>query len=126
MGKSKIISAIFCLLASCSAFADGKVEMKIADVELDKNGNFVECTLEDGRLLSATTALVIVGDEILSKNPVKAFMTETAEQIEYHRAGRFNITVSKQFSGREGYQSVKIEHLDGSKKIENLKCKERN
>ncbi len=122
MKKILFIAATFAI-----SFAQaGKVtRVDIKDL-LDDEYTFVSCTLPDGQNMVATGSLVAVGNQILSKNPTIGYTATTADFIEYKYGKNLNITVYKQFSGREGYQGISIKYLDGSEKDKSMQCIERN
>lgn len=99
-------------------------EVSLSDIEMNAQGIFVECELEDGRELVATESLVILGQEILAKSLPRALLSTTAEHLEYEDHG-YSVRVSKQFCAREGIQGIWFKNkYSGEEKT--LICKSKN
>ncbi|QLY26274.1 hypothetical protein [Bdellovibrio sp. KM01] len=120
------ITALLLTFASSFSFAaPGETDVDPDSLSQDADGNFVVCTLTDGRSFQATTWLVMVDNLILSKKPTRAYVTATSENLEF-KDWAYRVLVSKQFSAAGGIQSVRIEHLKPSAPTENVECIEKN
>ncbi len=107
--------------------ADSLESVPLEDILVDADDVFVQCRLTDGRTLLATTFQVAVGDEILSKEEPTAQTSNSADYLNYEGPSH-QISVYRQFCGREGYQGVVITHLevaDPENAVEELVCRER-
>lgn len=122
MNKTLLTIIMFTGLITQSKELD---KVNIIDL-LDEEYTFVNCTLTNGQKMQATGALVSVGDIILSKEPSTAYISATAEFIEYKYGREILITVYKQFSGREDYQGIQVKYLNGSQQNKNMQCIEKN
>ncbi|WP_413560278.1 hypothetical protein [Bdellovibrio sp. HCB209] len=122
----KLLIAILLVLGSSLSFAaPGETDINPDDLSQDADGNFVACTLKDGREMQATTWLVAVDNLILSKKPVRAYLTATSENLEFKDTA-YRVLVTKQFATAGGVQSIRIEHLKPTAPTENLECNEKN
>jgi hypothetical protein len=120
-----LIASLLILGTSFSFAAPGQNDVDPDDLSQDADGNFVLCTLKDGRSLQATTWLVAVDDLILSKKPVRAYTTSTSENLEFKDVS-YRVLVTKQYAAAGGVQSVHIEHLKPAAPTEDLECNEKN
>lgn len=120
-----LIASLLILGTSFGFAAPGETDVNPDDLSQDADGNFVLCTLKDGRALQATTWLVAVDNTILSKKPVRAYVTSTSENLEFKDVS-YRVLVTKQFPPAGGTQSVHIEHLKPSAPTEDLECNEKN
>ncbi|UYL07279.1 hypothetical protein B9G69_009495 [Bdellovibrio sp. SKB1291214] len=120
-----LIASLLILGTSFSFAAPGETDVNPDDLSTDADGNFVFCTLKDGRQMQATTWLVAVDNTILSKKPVRAYLTSTSENLEFKDVA-YRVLVTKQFATAGGIQSIHIEHLKPTAPTENLECNEKN
>ncbi|QDK44451.1 hypothetical protein DOM22_04400 [Bdellovibrio sp. ZAP7] len=120
-----IITVLLTLAASFSFAAPGETDVDPDSLSQDADGNFVVCTLTDGRAFQATTWLVMVDNLILSKEPVRAYLTATSENLEF-KNWSYRVLVTKQRAAAGGVQSARIEHLKPSAPTENVECIEKN
>lgn len=118
-------TVLLAFAASSSFAAPGETDVDPDDLSQDADGNFVVCTLTDGRPLQATTWLVSIDNLILSKKPTRAYVTAASENLEF-KDWAYRVLVTKQFSAAGGIQSVRIEHLKPSAPTENVECIEKN
>lgn len=87
--------------------------------------NFIDCHTEDGIHIVADENMVILGNEILSKeNPPTEGMTHTADTLTYN-SWQYEVTAYKQFCGRERYQGIYVFNKITLKDAYYL-CSERN
>ncbi|WP_413294976.1 hypothetical protein ACLSU7_07690 [Bdellovibrio sp. HCB185ZH] len=120
-----LIASLLILGTSFSFAAPGETDVNPDDLSSDADGNFVLCTLKDGRAMQATSWLVSVDNLILSKEPVRAYVTATSENLEF-KSWAYRVLVTKQRPAAGGVQSVRIEHLKPSAPTEHIECIEKN
>jgi hypothetical protein len=123
--KTFLTTLLVTFAVSQTFAAPGETDVNPDDLSQDADGNFVVCTLTDGRAMQATTWLVSVDNLILSKEPVRAYVTATSEYLEF-KSWAYRVLVTKQHSATGGIQSIRIEHLKPSAPTENVECLERN
>ncbi len=123
--KSLAIAFLFSCVASQAFAAPGETDVGFDDLSQDADGNFVACTLTDGRPMQATTWLVSVDNLILSKDPVRAYITATSENLEF-KSWAYRVLITKQYATAGGVQSIRIEHLQPSAPTEHVECIEKN
>jgi hypothetical protein len=120
-------AALALFLNTPTLLADGVESVPLEDILVDADDVFVQCTLTDGRTLFASTFQVSVGDEILSKEEPTAEISTSADYLNYEGPSH-QVSVYRQFCGREGYQGVIITHLNATdleSTVEELACRER-
>ncbi|MEK2690229.1 hypothetical protein [Bdellovibrio sp. GT3] len=118
----KFIIALITLTfaASLSFAAPGETDISPDDLSTDADGNFVNCTLKDGREFQATTWLVMIDNLILSKEPVRAYLNATSENLEF-KSWQYQVLVTKPFDPSKG-RTAKITQLKPSLPTENIEC----
>lgn len=101
-------------------------KIPLKDVELGPDGEFISCTLRDGRVFLATSWIVILENEILAKKTPSAELTPTAEVLTY-RGPHYFVKAHRQFCGREGYMGASIRYqLKGKIRTDQVQCVERH
>ncbi|WP_413580607.1 hypothetical protein [Bdellovibrio sp. HCB288] len=117
-----IITLLTMALATTVTFAaPGETEVSPDDLSTDAGGNFVHCVLRDGREFQATTWLVMIDNLILSKEPVRAYLNATSENLEF-KSWEWHVLVTKPFAATGGVQTVKITRLKPSEPTQYAEC----
>lgn len=124
---SRIFILFLSIFFTTNALASrGLSPIPLSAVELDTDGNFVECILVDGRSLVATTGLVILNSRILSKSMPRAFVGHKTQALEYV-GWQFRVRVVKQVAGIGHKAGVQVQYLDSTIKpvgtVENVLCR---
>ncbi|WP_413577577.1 hypothetical protein ACLVWU_04190 [Bdellovibrio sp. HCB290] len=116
-----IIALMLTLTASLATVAaPGETDISPDDLTTDADGNFVICTLKDGRQFQSTTWLVAIDNLILSKEPVRAYLNATSENLEF-KSWEFRVLVTKPFAA-DGVRSVQVTRLKPSEPTQYLEC----
>ncbi|WP_413586637.1 hypothetical protein [Bdellovibrio sp. HCB274] len=117
----KFIILILALTTSLTTFAaPGETDINPDDLTTDADGNFVICTLKDGREFQATTWLVAIDNLILSKEPVRAYLNSTSENLEF-KSWEYRVLVTKPFAA-DAVKTVQVTRLKPAEPTKYLEC----